>query len=1044
MSCTAPLGTPAPAREVRKTVTVVFCDITGSTALGEKLDPEALRRVMGRYFEAMRTALEQHGGTVEKFIGDAVMAVFGIPTVHEDDALRAIRAAAEMREALRLLNKELQRDQGTTLACRIGVNTGKVVAGDPTAGQSLVTGDAVNLAARLEQAATPGEILLGAETDRLVRDAVVAEPVERLDLKGKSEPVAAFRLVSVASGAPGRMLRMASPMVGRSRELAALHQAFDRAVADQACQLFTILAPAGVGKSRLIEEFLDGIADATVLRGRCLPYGEGITYFPVLEIVKQAAGLADFDSPELVESKICAALEDEEQQDVVCNRIAQLMGVTDIAAPEETFWAIRRMLEAVARHRALVLVFDDVHWGEATFLDLIEHVADWSRDAPILLACMARPELLDARPTWAGGKLNATTASLEPLSEEESEKLIANLLGAAEVAVDLRSRIAEAAEGNPLFVEEMLAMLIDDGLLARDDDRWVPMGDLSQISVPPTITALLSARLDRLTVGERDVLGRAAVVGKEFFRGAVRELTPEAERGAVAEHLKALVRKELVRPDRSTLPSEDAFRFRHLLIRDAAYDAMPKELRADLHERFAAWLERVAGERIAEQEEILGYHLEQAYRLRAELGPIDDRGLALARAAAQHLAPAGRRSYERGDMPGAAQLLGRAAELMPADDPERLDLLLVLGYAHGETGAFESADAILAECADRARGIGDRRREWKAIIERWLDVSYVDPAWIDPATRDAEAALEVFAELGDEAGIAKTWRVISEARSWRGRIVDAEEALERAIDHARRAGDRRQELECLAQLPIAAFWGPTTTAEEGVSLCDEIVERAGGDRKVEALARHESAGFLALQGRFDEAREQEQRSLGILRDLGLTSWLAGTGTLRGYIELLAGDPRAAEREWRDAYELAERIGNTSDVVDKAASLSKALYAQDRLDEAEQFALIAEGSGSERDITTMCTARSARAKVLARWGRLEEAEELARAALDIARRTDIITTLADTLMDLAEVLRISRRGEEERQVLREALDLYERKGNVVSAARTREFLAELEG
>ncbi len=1022
----------------------MFCDVTGSTALGEKLDPEALRRVMTRFFDAMRAALERHGGTVEKFIGDAVMAVFGIPQVHEDDALRAVRAAAEMREALKLLNKELELDHGTTLACRIGVNTGKVMAGDPTAGQALVTGDAVNVAARLEQVAAPGEILLGAETNRMVRDAAVTEPIDPVELKGKAEPVPAYRLTSVTPVAPGRMRRMASPMVGRKRELAALHQAFDRAVADSACQLFTILAPAGVGKSRLVEEFLDGIADATVLRGRCLPYGEGITYFPVLEVVKQAAGLADFDSPELVESKICAVLEGEEHQEVVCKRIAQLMGVADVAAPEETFWAIRRMLEAVARHRALVLVFDDVHWGEATFLDLIEHVAEWSRDAQILLACMARPELLDARPAWAGGKLNATTASLEPLSEEESERLIANLLGAAEVAEDLRSRIAEASEGNPLFVEEMLAMLIDDGLLARDDGRWVPTGDLSEIAVPPTITALLSARLDRLSPGEREVLERASVVGKECFRGAIRELTPEAEREQVDQHLKALVRKELVRPDRSTLPGEDAFRFRHLLIRDAAYDAMPKELRAELHERFAAWLERVAGERIAEQEEILGYHMEQAYRLRVELGPVDDRGLDLAGAAAEHLASAGRRSYERGDMPGAAQLLGRATELLPADDPERLDLLLVLGYAHAETGAFESADAVLAECAERARGIGDRRREWRAIIERWLDTGYVDPAWIDPATADAEAALEVFAELGDEAGIAKTWRLMSEASWWRGRIVDAEEALERAIDYARRAGDRRQELECLAQLPIAAFWGATTTAEEGVRRCDEIVARAGGDRKVEALARHESAGFLALQGRFDEAREQEQQSLGLLGDLGLTSWVAGTGTLRGYIELLAGDPRAAEREWRDAYELAEQIGNRSDVADKAASLSQALYGQDRLDETERFALIAEENSSDRDVFTICTARSTRAKVLARWGRLEEAEELAQAALGIARHTDGITMVADTLMDLAEILRISGRGEEARPVLREAFDLYERKGNVVSAARAEAFLAELAG
>ena len=378
----------------------MFCDVTGSTALGERLDPESLRDVQSRYFDAMRAAIERHGGTVEKYIGDAVMAVFGIPVLHEDDALRAARAAADMREALAALNKELERDRGVTIQVRIGVNTGEVVAGDPGDGQAFVTGDAVNVAARLEQHAEPGQVLLGEATYRLVRDAVEAEPVEPLELKGKAERVPAWSLLGVREVTSAVPRRLDSPMVGRERQLAQLRQAFDAAGGDDAaCQLFTLLGSAGVGKSRLVEEFLSTLgAGAEVLRGRCLPYGEGITYFPVVEAIKQAAGLADFDLPDVVESKVCSVLEGDEHQELVCRHVSQLMGVAEAAAGEETFWAIRRFFEASARERPLVLVFDDIHWGEPTFLDLVEHIADWSRGSPILLLCMARSDLLDVRP----------------------------------------------------------------------------------------------------------------------------------------------------------------------------------------------------------------------------------------------------------------------------------------------------------------------------------------------------------------------------------------------------------------------------------------------------------------------------------------------------------------------------------------------------------------------------------------------------------------------------------------------------------------------
>ncbi len=576
--CATSFAAAAPAQEQRKTVTVLFCDVTGSTSLGESTDPEALRAVLARYFERMKGIVESHGGTVEKFIGDAVMAVFGVPVLHEDDALRAVRAAVEMRDALPELGVQ----------ARIGVSTGEVVTGTE---ERLATGDAVNVAARLEQAAQPGEVLLGAETFSLVRDAVDVEALEPLVLKGKSEPVPTYRLLALRAGVERRL---DAPMVGREREQRMLADAWERAGSERACQLFTILGAAGVGKSRLAAEFLGSLDGATVLRGRCLSYGEGITYWPVVEVVKQLLG------PDAGEALSLLELDDE-----VTEAVLALLGEADIpTTPPETAWAVRKLLEAHAWRSPLVVVLDDIHWGEPTFLDLIEHIADLSRDAPILLLCMARPELLDKRPGWGGGKLNATTVLLEALPPADTERLIENLLGGALLDEGLRIRIRDAADGNPLFVEEMLALVQASGN--------------GEVTVPPTIQALLAARIDQLERPERDVLERGAVEGQVFHRGAVEALGA----GESRERLSALVRKELVRPERAQLRGDDAYRFRHLLIRDAAYDALPKATRAELHERFADWL-TTRGADLVEQDEIVGYHLEQAARYKAELGRPD-------------------------------------------------------------------------------------------------------------------------------------------------------------------------------------------------------------------------------------------------------------------------------------------------------------------------------------------------------------------------------------------------------------------------------------
>jgi class 3 adenylate cyclase len=666
-------------------VTVVFSDIAGSTALGERLDAESLRGLMSRYFAEMRAVLERHGGTVEKFIGDAVMAVFGIPVVHEDDALRAVRAAAEMRAALIPLNEELERERGVRIEMRVGVNTGEVVAGDSADGHGFATGDAVNVAARLEQAAQPGEILIGERTYRLVRDAVTVESVASLSLKGKTDAVSAVRLLAV----PGASRpRLASPIVGRAGELELLGRAFDRLLRDQACQLVTVLGSAGVGKSRLVQEFLGRRGDeATIVRGRCLSYGEGITFWPIKSVVSQAAGLRGEESPQAAQQKIRSLVESANDADLIVERVAEAIGVAKtVAGQRGSIWAIARLFEELARRRPLIAVFDDIHWAEPTFLDLVEAVAEQSREAPLLILCMARPDLLELRPAWGETGREGTRLHLTPLTDDESGRLIVNLLGEPELATDVRTRITETTEGNPLFVEEMVAMLIEEGSLLRRDGAVVASGEWSRISLPPTIQALLAARLDRLGREERGVLERGSVEGTVFHRGAILELSPESGRPRLDERLRMLAQQELIQPGRADFADETAFRFRHQLLRDVAYESLSKAVRAGLHERFAGWLAEKTAERSEEFEEIVGYHLQEAYRYNAILGPVDEHGRQLAMRAAERLGNAGLRAHARGDMWGARKLLSHAVGLLPRDAGVRPELLRKLDDARFETG----------------------------------------------------------------------------------------------------------------------------------------------------------------------------------------------------------------------------------------------------------------------------------------------------------------------------------------------------------------------
>ena len=1036
--CATPLADEVRGRaEVRKTVTVVFCDISGSTAIGEHLDPESLRRVQTDYFEAMSRAIERHGGSVEKYIGDAVMAVFGIPTIHEDDALRAVRAAADMLSGLAQLNKELERDRGVVLQVRIGVNTGEVASGDPSKGQAMVTGDAVNVAARLEQAAAPGEILMGEPTYRLVKGSVTAEPVEPLSVKGKTDLLQAFSLDSVLAKSDLQASRMGSPMVGREPERMLLRWAFDRAVKDRSCQLTTVLGTAGVGKSRLVFEFLKDVgAGCTTLRGRCLPYGEGITFRPVAEIVRQAVGAGDSTASEDMRVRVKVALGSDPNADVVADRLDEIFGSTDVlASAEETFWAVRKLLEALARETPVVVVFDDIHWGESTLLDLIEHVADWSRDAPILLLCMARPELLDRRTGWAGGKLNASTTLLDPLSASDCQVLMENLLGRTEFTGDVRSRIAEAAEGNPLFVEEMIAMLIDDGRLRKEGGAWIPVG-LDDVAVPPSIQALLAARLDLLLPEERAVLERGSVEGKVFHRSSVIELTPPEERSGLSSHLMTLVRKELIRPDRPEFAGDDAFRFRHLLIRDAAYQSMAKLTRAELHERLAIWMRQVTSDRPNEYEEIIGYHLEQAHHFRSDLGPLDERGVGLGRQAGERLGAAGRRALGRGDVRAAVNLLDRTVALLPDDEAMRSRVLPDLGAALDLGGDLSRAESVFAEAIAVGRDQGDNHVELRAIIGRSNLWMRTDPEGKTAAAQQAlEAAIPLFEELGDDLGLSEAWQLSALIEHMFGRAGAMSEALERAIHHARRAGAVGQLGEMFAALlSDANLRGPTPVIED-IQRTETVIEEVGQNRRLQ-LAAHLHLGVLrGMQGNFDEARALLHQAESIGLDLGFapTPYIL-MGRAQYLVEMLANNPSLAERFIRQEYDTLDRMNERTVRSTDAGYLAQALLLLGRVDEAERFTRICREVAATDDRASQIVWRSAQAKVLASRGGSNEATALGREAVALSRSTDYVVMQADALMDLAEVETITGSSADVIPLIDEAIQLYEAKGIVPATER----------
>ncbi len=1018
----------------RRPVTIVFTDVVGSTALGERLDAESLGGLMTRYYETMRDAVERHGGAVEKFIGDAVVAAFGAPMVHEDDALRAVRAAHEMHAALDVLNDELERRWDTRLEVRTGIATGEVLAG----GGAAVLGSPANLAARLQAEAGDGEILLSADTHRLVRNLVRAEPAGALELKGFESKVECFRLLDL-DGEPKRGAR--TPHVGREHELALLELAYRRAIRDRRAQLVTVLGEPGMGKTRLVAEAIARIGEQPrVLRGRCLPYGEGITFFPVGEAVTAAAGIEREDDAERAKAKVAAMVPVDAAS--IAARVSESIGLGGTPGTPETLWAIRRFFELLAAERPLVLVFDDLQWAEPTFLDLITQVVERGRGIAELVVVAARPELLEQRPGWAGGAANAVTISLEPLTDEDSSELVRHVARGASLDDASAARLAGAGGGNPLFLEEYVTMLVDDGAIVEREGRWlVPVDITREASTPPTLSGLLTARLHRLPPPDRDVLSSASVIGKSFRADELGSLCDDGS-GLEASLERLLDGDLLVSRAPASQGGGDAFEFRHQLLRDAAYASLPKARRAELHEYLADHLERAFPERPDELDEIVGFHLAQAHDYRAALGGHGEATIALADRAAQRLSAAGGRAVERGDPRAAKRSLQRAATL--ASTPgARAAIRLRLCHALGDGAETEGYEAALDQgLADATAADDDRLRT------RFEHLKTTYALLRDPSAVPVEAMIErlavqahTLAALDDTEGVAECHYQLATVAWIRGDAAAFETWARRAREDAVACGNARLVGRATAYVIVALLRGPTPLPDALAELRQmrEVTELSPS---AEAGVRLGEAEMLSYLDRHDEARALVDAAAAEFDELGARVDLAAAESVKGIVADMDGDLLEAERAFRSSYERFRAMDDAANGGLVAVDLADVLARLGRHADAESMAASAAGLAADFDVEAQVGWRTASARARAALGDIDGAVRLMTEAADRIADSDFTMLRADSMSAMGDVLAGLSRWPEATYRLETAREIYAAKGQLVGERRVSLRLEEL--
>lgn len=1026
---------PSLQTSIRRFVTVVRSDVQGSTTLGERHDPELVRRVLRRYYDTARSTCTHHGGVIEQIQGDAVVAIFD---GHEDDALRAVRAAAELREAMARLNEDIERDAGIRLPIRMAVDSGEVVAG--TGGPGELAGDVMNVVAHLEREARPGEIIVGEATVRLVRDAVAVEETGPFALKGKDEPVRAYRLLVVFPGVTGRA-HLAVPMVGREPEQAMVAAAYERAAAERTCHLVTLLGAAGVGKSRLVEELLKSVRQqATVLRGRCPAYG-GVAYDAMIQVVTEAADIDPRDQDTALR-RLAALVAGVDGAGRITERVGQVLGLRRGAGPpEDTHWALRRLLEILARERPLIVVLEDLDCADPALLDLVEDIAESSRDAPLLLLCAARLELLDVRRRWAGGKVNAVSIQLGPLDADEARQLVSYALGGVATAPGVEEYIVDHCGGNPLFVQGLVAMLRDERLLHVDEGRWRAV--VEELEAPRDIQAVLSARLDHLGPTERGVIERAAVIGREFTKRAIVELSPIAERSQVGASLLTLIRKELIVPDPDSVAGHDErYAFAHALLQKVAYRSIAKQTRAELHEQFAEWLGRTSAGDLAQIDEVVGHHLKWAYRNLVAVGHSDKRTERLARRAGEALAAAGHLATARRDIPGPAVSLLRDAEsLLERNDEVRRAVLLDLGDALWDSRSPLEAQEAYEKAIDEAKATADLRRAAHGTLGVLAVKGFLglEDERVGGDVEIVEDALRLFGDIEDNLGLAKAWHAKAYTYWTAGRLIRAEAAARRAINFARRAGDEQLEAGVVSSRCFILFWGPRHV-DEVARYVKQTLEwaRSRGIRRLEADALRILARIAAMGGRFPEARAglKDAEEAEVPGDLLI---LVGEYLSVGIVEFLADEPVAAEQVLRGGRKEVARLGGTRQLVSLDLLLARALAMQGRDDEAMERTRDCERSALESQRDAQIKWRAIRALLLARQGDLDAAERLATEAVDRAEASEQHDSTAEVLADQAHVLKLAGREEDAQVQAGHALALYERKGNLVGAARVRAFL-----
>jgi class 3 adenylate cyclase/tetratricopeptide (TPR) repeat protein len=957
----------------RKLATVLFADLVSSTALVSGQDPEITRRRVTSFFDGVQRCIETHGGTVEKFAGDAVMAAFGIPIAHEDDADRAVRAGLGILDHVRELGLE----------ARVGIEAGEVVVDETDS--TFATGEAVNVAARLQQAAAPGEILMGEAAHRLTVGRIEAESAGPLELRGFRNPIAAYRALAARDGQPHA--KVSAPFVGRLSELDLLENTLARTIRDRRPHVFTVYGEPGVGKSRLIREFLAGVEGTTILSGRALPYGEGVTYWPLAEMVKSAAGITDDDPMETAKQKLIECCGDEAIAELLGLASGVMEAVEGERGAPEIAWAAREFADELADVQPLIMVFEDIHWAEEPLLELIDHLAQWVRERALLILCLARPELLDVRPGWGGGRVRSTAIELEPLGREDSEALADALLEDHHVTGTARARLLDKAEGNPLFVEETVRMLVEEG--ADGEGR-----------IPDSLQAMIGARIDRLPAGAKIVLQRGSVIGRTFWAGAIDHLSPEYDADELEDLLDDLLLRDLVtREERSTIGGEAAYRFKHVLIREVAYGGLSKSGRAEYHTRFAEWLREKADKEVIE---IRAYHLDQACLLYAELDghPPEE----LAHTAAKALAAAGKRALALESNLSARKLLLRSVEL-----ESTLGRRFLAARAAWQLGDLPVVRDEMIVLVEQAAAEGDRAIQSRALTA----LSEVAASLDGELVRAAELADEALAVVEDDDHDGRFRALDRRARvaRWAGREADAEEYLQQALEAARAAA--RKDHEARAALQLAGIYVSRMEEDKAEPLIDRALALAeeSGSIVARASAAQSKGGLHRVRRQYEEAEGWLTKALDLYRETASVPEIAWTSRQLAQVAWETGNPARAEKLFRESIRLLAPMKERGTLCESQRLLAQLLLAEGRIDEAEKFALAGLETVSVEDVLSRATTRVALAQVRAAQGRDEEAETLFGEAVEIITGSEYCRVLLDILPPYAEFLRAREREAE---------------------------------